>query len=69
MKSFSFESVEELEKVMPNWSFTLESKMGNSHKAGHVSNFSTNVKDLLMNWDKYVGKNGILNPLEIWHVL
>ena len=38
----------------PNVSFTIESKVGNLHKAGYILNFCSNFKNLSMNWDKYV---------------
>ena len=42
------------EKLCPNLSFTVENKMENLHKAGHISKVSSNFKNLLINWDKYV---------------
>ena len=52
----------------PNLSFTIEIKMGNLHKAGRISNFSSNFKNLSMNCDMFsIGKNESLNPLKILH--
>ena len=58
-------------KLCSNLNFTVENKMGNLHKAGHLSNFSSNFKNLSVNWDEYVfhWENGTLNPLEILHIL
>ena len=50
------------EKVWSNLSFTAENNMGNLQKAGHISaltwgmkySISSNFKNLIMNWVKYV---------------
>ena len=53
----------------PNLSLTVEYKKGNLYKAGHISNFFSNFKNLSMNWDMFsIGKNGILNSLEILRI-
>ena len=63
------------EKLCPDLNFTAENKLGKLHKAGHILtltwltySISSSCKNLLMNWVKYmfsIGKNEILNPLEI----
>ena len=42
------------EKLCPNLSFTVENKMGNLHNSGHILYFSSDFKNLSMNWDEYV---------------
>ena len=42
------------EKLCLNLSFTVENKMENLHKTGHISKVSSNFKNLSINWDKYV---------------
>ena len=62
-----------------NLNFIAENKMGNLHKAGHIStltgcmrySISSNFKNLseLVKICFPLGKYGILNPLEILHIL
>ena len=40
------------EKLYLNLSFTVENKMENLHKTGHISKVSSNFKNLSINWDK-----------------
>ena len=61
-QSLNFESIDNWEKLCLNLSFTVENKMGNFHKAGHISNLtwwmrysiSSNLKNLSRNWEKCV---------------
>ena len=41
-------------KLCPNLSFTFKNKIVNLHKVGHISNFSSNFKNLSVKWDEYV---------------
>ena len=41
------------EKLCSNLSFTVESKMKNLHKAGRISNVSSNFKNLQTSQTKY----------------
>ena len=37
-------------KLCPNLSFTVENKMENLHKTGHISKVSSNFKNFSINW-------------------
>ena len=41
------------EKLCLNLSFTVENKTVNLHKSGHISDFSSNFKNISMNWDVF----------------
>ena len=65
------EVIDELGKLSPNLTFTVENEMGNSHKRGW-SHFKLNINDwdipfpkiLWLNWENifHYGENG-MNPL------
>ena len=42
------------EKLCPNFSFTVENKIQNLQKAGHILNVALDFKYSLVKWDKYV---------------
>ena len=78
-KSTNFESIDELrrkgiDKKFPYLSSTAGNKIRNLHKAGHIStliwwmrySISSNLKNLFMNWVKYVSSLGKIKFLTYW---